>query len=90
MPRELTDAKIAALRAHLQKGPHGHHLDAGEQQALHTELDALERQLQAQQPPDAATLEARLREWEARLAVEHPLLASMVTDALQKLSSMGI
>lgn len=90
MPRQLTDQKIAALKAHLKQGPHSQHLDAGQQQALHSEVDALERQLQAQLPPDAATLEARLQEWEARLAVEHPLLASVVTDALQKLSSMGI
>ncbi len=67
-----------------------HHLDAGQQQTLHTELDALEKQLKAQLPPDAETLEARLREWEARMAVEHPVLTSVITDALQKLSSMGI
>lgn len=89
MPRQPTDAKIAALKEQL-KGPHSHHLDAGQRQTLHTELEALERQLEAQIPPDAATLEARLQEWEARMAVEHPLLASVITDALQKLSSMGI
>jgi diadenosine tetraphosphate (Ap4A) HIT family hydrolase len=87
MPKQLTGKKLAALRRQLQDA---HHLDAGQRQALHNEVDALERQLEAQIPPDAATLEARLQEWEARMAVEHPLLASVITDALQKLSSMGI
>ncbi|MFP5429962.1 MAG: DUF4404 family protein [Gammaproteobacteria bacterium] len=86
MPRELTEQKIAALKASLQH----HHLDAGQQKTLHGELDALEQRLQAQLPPDAETLEAQLREWEARMAVEHPVLTSVITDALQKLSSMGI
>jgi len=86
MPRELTEQKIAALRASLQQ----HHLDAGQQQELHKELQALEQRLQAQLPPDAEALEAQLRDWEARMAVEHPLLTSVITDALQKLSAMGI
>lgn len=83
----MTSEKIAALKAHLQDLPH---LDAGQQQHLHQEVDDLERQLQAQIPPDASALEARLQEWEARIAAEHPVLASVVTDALQKLSAMGI
>ncbi|MGB4342621.1 MAG: DUF4404 family protein [Moraxellaceae bacterium] len=86
MSRELTEQKIAALKSSLQH----HHLDAGQQQALHTELDALEERLQAQLPPDAEALEAQLRDWEARMAVEYPLLTSVITDALQKLSAMGI
>lgn len=86
MPRELTEQKLAALKASLQQ----HHLDAGQQQALHTELEALEQRLQAQLPPDVATLEAQLQAWEARMAVEYPLLSSVITNALQKLSSMGI
>ena len=86
MPRELTEQKIAALKATLQH----HHLDAGQQQALHGELEALEQRLQEQLPPDAESLEAQLRDWEARMAVEHPLLSSVITDALQKLSAMGI
>lgn len=86
MPRELTEEKIAALKASLQ----GHHLDAGQQQALHTELDALEQRLRAQLPPDAETLEAQLRDWEARMAVEHPVLTTVIAEAMQKLSAMGI
>jgi hypothetical protein len=86
MPRELTEQKVAALKAGLQH----HHLDAGQQQTLHAELETLERQLKAQLPPDAETLEAQLRGWEARMAVEHPVLASVIADALQKLSAMGI
>lgn len=86
MPRELTEQKIAALKAGLQ----GHHLDAGQQQVLHSELDALEQRLRAQLPPDAETLEAQLRDWEARMAVQHPVLTSVIAEALQRLSAMGI
>lgn len=86
MPRELTEQKIAALKASLQ----GHHLDAGQQQVLHSELDALERRLRAQLPPDAETLETQLRDWEARMAVQHPVLTSVIAEALQRLSAMGI
>lgn len=81
-----TEDKLAALRASIQQ----HHLDAGQRQALHAELEALEQRLQAQLPPDAEDLEAQLRDWEARMAVKHPLLTSVITDALQKLSAMGI
>lgn len=90
MPKKLTEEKLAALKAELQQHQHSQHLDVGQRQALSGELEALERQLDAQLPPDMATLEKRLQEWEARMAVEHPLLASVVTDALHKLSAMGI
>ena len=86
MTRKLTEQKMAALKASLQP----QHLDAGQQNTLHAALDALELRLQAQLPPDVETLEAQLQEWEARMAVEHPLLTSVITDALQKLSAMGI
>lgn len=87
MPHKLTEEKLAALKSHLHQNQH---LDAGQRQALGNEVDVLEAQLNAQLPPDVAALEGRLREWEARMAVEHPVLASVVTDALQKLAAMGI
>lgn len=90
MPNKLTEEKLAALKSQLHPHQHSRHLDAGQQQALSHEVEVLEAQLKAQLPPDLAALEERLREWEARMAVEHPVLASVVTDALQKLSSMGI
>ncbi len=90
MPHKLTGEKLAALKSQLHQHQHSQHLDAGQQQALSNEVEALEAQLNAQLPPDVAALEERLREWEARMIVEHPVLASVITDALQKLSAMGI
>lgn len=90
MPKKLTEEKLAALKVELQQHQHSQHLDAGQRQVLDGEIEALERQFDAQLPPDVSALEERLREWEARMTVEHPVLASIVTDALQKLSAMGI
>ena len=53
-------------------------------------LSGLERELMVAMPVDAGPLMALLQGWEARLEAEHPVLASVVGDALQKLSSMGI
>lgn len=90
MPHKLTEEKLAALKSQLHQHQHSQHLDAGQQQALRSEVEALEARLNAQLPPDVAALEERLREWEAQVAIQHPLLASIVRDVLQKLSSMGI
>jgi hypothetical protein len=90
MSKKLTEEKLAALKTELQTHQHSQHLDVGQRQALSGELEALERELNAQLPPDVATLEKRLQEWGAWMAVEHPLLASVVANALQKLSAMGI
>lgn len=88
MPHKTSDEKLAALKAHLHQSQH--HLDAGQQQALGERLADLERQLAVQVPLDAEDLENRLLTWEARVAVDYPLLASIVRDAIQKLSAMGI
>lgn len=88
MPRKMSEEKLAALKAQLHRDQH--HLDAGQQAALGERLADLERQLAAQLPVDAGDLEQRLRDWEARVAVEHPVLAAVVRDALQKLAAMGI
>lgn len=90
MPKKLTEEKLAALKVELHQHQHSQHLDAGQQQVLNDAVQALEQQLQVLSPLDPEVLETRLREWEARMTVEHPVLASVVTDALQKLSAMGI
>jgi RecB family endonuclease NucS len=90
MPRKLSEEKLAALKVELHQHKHSQHLDAGQQQVLSDAVRTLEEQLQAQSPLDPQVLEAKFREWEARMTVEHPVLASVVTDALQKLSAMGI
>ncbi|MDI1301406.1 MAG: DUF4404 family protein [bacterium] len=90
MPHKLTEEKLAALRSQLHQHQHSQHLDAGQQQAMSNAVEALEVQLNAQLPPDVAALEELLRAWEAQVAIQHPLLASIVRDVLQKFSSMGI
>ncbi|MGH8492553.1 MAG: DUF4404 family protein [Moraxellaceae bacterium] len=88
MPKKMTEEKLAALKTHLHQDQH--HLDAGQKEALGERLADLERQLAVQLPLDAEDLENRLLSWEAKVAVEHPVLAAIVRDAIQKLSSMGI
>lgn len=84
MPRETED-KLAALRAQLDH----HHLDAGQRDLLQGEVDALEQRLTLE-PVDPETLQDQLRRWEARLEAEHPVLATVVTEALRKLEAMGL
>lgn len=88
MPKKISDEKLNALKAHLHQDQH--HLDAGQRETLGEQLADLERQLAVQVPLDAEDLENRFLAWEAKVAVEHPLLASIVRDAIQKLSAMGI
>jgi hypothetical protein len=88
MPRKMTEEKLAALKGQLHQGQH--HLDAGQKAALGERLADLERQLAVQLPLDGEDLENRLLVWEAKMALEHPVLAAIVRDALQKLSAMGI
>ncbi len=88
MPKKMTEEKLAALKSHLHQDQH--HLDVGQKEALGERLADLERQLAVQLPLDAEDLENRLLAWEAKVAVEHPVLAAIVRDALQKLSAMGI
>lgn len=57
---------------------------------LEAALSGLERELLVAMPADAGPLVSLLRGWEARLEVEHPVLAGVVSDALLKLSAMGI
>lgn len=88
MSKKMTEDKLAALKAHLHQDQH--HLDAGQKEALGERLADLERQLAVQLPLDSEDMENRLLAWEAKVAVEHPVLAAIVRDAIQKLSSMGI
>ncbi len=86
MPRRHTEEKLAALKANLAH----HHLDAGQHDLLQSQVSELEQQLAMQPPMDPETLQDQLRQWEARLEAEHPVLAAVVADALRKLAAMGI
>ncbi|MDP2226833.1 MAG: DUF4404 family protein [Moraxellaceae bacterium] len=88
MPRKITEDKLNALKAHLHQEQH--HLDAGQRDLLHAEVTGLEQRLAELQPLDTEALQDQLWQWEARVEAEHPLLASVVRDVLQKLSAMGI
>lgn len=86
MSAKDTAEKLALLRANL----HSQHLDSGQRAHLEQAVDDLERQLLAAQPPDPEAFEDQLLAWETRLAVEHPMLSSVISEALRKLSAMGI
>lgn len=65
-------------------------LEQESRQEMEEALDALEQEFQVAEPADPAPLVELLRDWEARLEAEHPVLARVMTDALNKLTSMGI
>lgn len=86
MSAKETAEKLALLRANL----HSQHLDSGQQQRLQEAVDDLELKLQAAQPPDPEAFEDQVLAWETRMSVEHPVLSSVISEALRKLSAMGI
>lgn len=86
MSAKETAEKLALLRANL----HSQHLDSGQRGHLERAVDELERQLLAAQPPDPAAFEDQVLAWETRLAVEHPMLSSVISEAMRRLSAMGI
>lgn len=88
MPRKITAAKLAALKQQLHQEPH--HLDGGQRDALHAQVQHFEQYLAGLPPLDADALRAQFQQWELRMEAEHPVLAAVLRDALQKLSSMGI
>lgn len=59
-------------------------------QEMEEALTNLEREFQVAEPASPEPLLALLRDWEARFEVEHPLFTRVVSEALQKLSSIGI
>lgn len=88
MPRKMMEEKLAGLKSHVLQG--SRHLDAGQKQALGERIADLERQLAVQIPLDGAALEEQLLAWELRIAEEHPLMATVIREAIQKLMSLGI
>jgi hypothetical protein len=53
-------------------------------------LTRLEQEFQVAEPVNPEPLLTLLREWEARFEAEHPVFARVVSEALQKLSAIGI
>lgn len=88
MVKKLMDDKLAALKEQLDSV--GQPLGDGEQESIRERLADLERQLAVQMPVDAEDLENRLLAWELEVAENHPLLATVVREAMQRLLAMGI
>lgn len=59
-------------------------------QEMDQALTNLEQEFQVAEPANPEPLLALLREWEARFEADHPVFTRVVTEALQKLSSIGI
>lgn len=59
-------------------------------QEMEEALTNLEQEFQVAEPAGPEPLLALLRDWEARFEVEHPVFARALSEALQKLSSIGI
>lgn len=77
---EQLEAVRAALRAQ----------EPVQRREMEEALDNLEQEFRVAEPPDPAALMTLLQAWEARLQAEHPVLSSVIADALQKLGAMGI
>jgi hypothetical protein len=78
--------QLEAVRAALRQ----QELSGASRAEMEQALDSLEQEFSMAEPPDPSALVTLLQGWEARLEAEHPVLARVMTDALQKLQSMGI
>lgn len=78
--------QLEAVRASLRGQP----LSPEARQEMEEALTSLEQEFQVAEAADPAPLLDLLRDWEARLEAEHPVFAGVVSDALQKLSAIGI
>ncbi|MDF2446671.1 MAG: hypothetical protein K0S46_1907 [Moraxellaceae bacterium] len=78
--------QLEAVRTALREQP----LTPERRAEMEAALTALEQEFQVAEPADPAPLLDLLRDWEARLEAEHPVLSRVVSEALQKLSAIGI
>jgi len=85
MPTPDAQDHLIALKAQFDR----HAAEAADDnlEAVRAEL---EHKLALAEPPDSATVLGHLRDWEARLAVDHPLLSGLLTDTIIKLESLGL
>jgi len=86
MPARELNNPIARLKAELRRQPFG----TSHREALEQTIADLEVQLATHKAFDSKLALGRLRDWEARLAVEHPLLSELLSDVAHKLEAMGI
>lgn len=76
---------LIALKAQFDR----HAPEAADEQ-LEAVRAELEHKLSLAEPPDSSVIIGHLRDWEARLEVNHPLLARLLTDTIINLESLGI
>ncbi len=86
MPLQDLNHRLARLKAELHKHP----LGSGHRKELEKTVAELELKLATPSPFDPSAALGRLRDWEARLAIEHPLLSELLADVAHKLEAMGI
>lgn len=83
MSKDKLQEELAAARAALRDRP----LSGREQAELGQTLDDLEKLAETADPAPFIEL---VRAWEARLEVDHPVLAGVLGDVVRKLGAMGI
>ncbi len=86
MPAKRTEKTLAELRESL----HSSLLEESHQQEAELAVAKLETQLQGKAPANLDMLEDVLRQWEADVEVNHPMLSSIVSETLRRLAAMGI
>lgn len=65
-------------------------LNAEQQHEAEQAMAKLEAQLHSRAPANLEVLEDLLRQWEADIEVNHPVIAGIVSETLRRLAAMGI
>lgn len=61
-----------------------------DQAALNDTLDELEMRMQQAEPVNPAPFIDVMTEWQAKLEVEHPVLAGVLANVVQRLNGIGV
>lgn len=86
MTAERTQKTLSELREKLRSPL----LDEQQQTEAELAMAKLETQLQGKAPANLEVLEDLLRQWEADIEVNHPVIAGIVSETLRRLAAMGI
>lgn len=78
--------KMAEWRASMD----AHALEPQQRKVMEESMDAMALQFRSNQPPSAEAFESELHRLEMMWAADHPLLATIITETLRRLSAMGI
>lgn len=86
MSKQPIGEHLEAAKAALVEHP----LEESQQQDLENVLKDLELQVAMPEPVDPAPFIELLRDWEARLETEHPVLAGVLSNVVRTLVDMGV